>query len=285
MDLIREIPFHAISVFGYILPVPATAKFQTKISSSTMFPIPAHQTKDVSLLHYPITPFRNVDIIQKAPLDSVSTGTTLYLSSQLLAHYICETLPKGKRAIELGAGTGLVSLALGILGWEVWATDLSNVIDDVLSTNIQRNRQCEKIVVQELDWHKESWEWITDTDDDGFCPTFDLIVCADGVYAIELILPLLRTLRTLSAGNSPLILIAFERRDPAVIDSFFEHALSYGFTRKRINLRRILGRHLTRWGWTSEDFHSAEIWSMRCTSRDLNDSTSPAQETSTGKIH
>jgi len=97
-----------------------------------MFPLPAYSTKEVSTLSYALTASHSLQIVQKAPLDSVSTGTTLYLSSQLLAHYLQGTKPKGSKAIELGAGTGLVSLSLAILGWHVWATDLSVVIEDVL---------------------------------------------------------------------------------------------------------------------------------------------------------
>lgn len=231
-----------------------------------MFPLPAHQTKDVSPLEYPLTPYKTVQIVQKAPLNSISTGTTLYLSSQLLAHYVHETRPKGTRAIELGAGTGLVSIALGHLGWKVWTTDLSNVIEDVLKINVERNREG-TIIVQELDWCRDQWTWSYPSGDTNCTehetPQFDLIVCADGIYTPELISPLLRTLKTLSNGNSPLVLLAFERRDTAVIDSFFTKSQSFGFTSKRLNLRRILGRHFLRWGWTPEDYHSAEIWSMR----------------------
>jgi predicted nicotinamide N-methyase len=235
-----------------------------------MFPLPAHQTKDISPLNYPLTPFTTVQLTQKSPLNSVSTGTTLYLSSQLLAHYIQETLPKGTRAIELGAGTGLVSIALGLLGWKVWSTDLLNVIDDVLRDNIARNWEESAIVVQELDWCDDTWKWIyppameTNSDATTSMPEFDLIACADGLYAKELIDPLLKTLVSLSGCHSPLILVAFERRDSGVIDLFFEQARSLGFTTKKINLRRILGRQLARWGWATEDYHSAEIWSMRC---------------------
>ena len=232
-----------------------------------MFPLPAHQTKDISLLDYPLTSFTTVQLTQKSPLDSVSTGTTLYLSSQLLAHYIQETLPRGTRAIELGAGTGLVSIALGLLGWQVWSTDLSNVIADVLRGNIERNRENSTIVVQELDWFDESWTWnspVPGTDgNDTTTPEFDLIVCADVLYAKELVDPLLKTLVSLSGARSPLILMAFERRDSLVIDLFFEQARSVGFTAKKNNLRRILGRQLGRWGWTMEDYDNAEIWSMR----------------------
>jgi predicted nicotinamide N-methyase len=228
-----------------------------------MFPLPAHKTKSESPLSYPLTPYKTVQIIQKAPLNSISTGTTLYLSSQLLAHYIQEITPRGTKAIELGAGTGLVSIALGILKWEVWATDLSNVIDDVLRINIDRNDDG-TIIVQELDWCQEEWDWIHSTKtDDPQAPEFDLIVCADGVYSTELIPPLLRTLKILSGSRSPLILLAFERRDTAVIESFFEQSCVLGFTSKKVNLRRILGRQITRWGWTPDDWHSVEIWSMR----------------------
>jgi 2-polyprenyl-3-methyl-5-hydroxy-6-metoxy-1,4-benzoquinol methylase len=230
-----------------------------------MFPLPAHRTKDVSPLIYPLTPYKAVQIIQRSPIDSISTGTTLYLSSQLLAHYIQETTPRGTKAIELGAGTGLVSITLGILGWEVWATDLSNVIDDVLRINVDRNREG-TITVQELDWCKATWKFIHPNVSDTEVldqPAFDLIVCADGVYSKELINPLLRTLKSLSGPRCPIILLAFERRDTAIIDSFFEQSRTLGFTSKKLNLRRILGRHFVRWGWTPNDYHSAEIWTMR----------------------
>lgn len=191
----------------------------------------------------------------------MSTGTTLYLSSQLLAHYVQLTTPRGRRAIELGAGTGIVSIALGLLGWEVWATDLSNVIDDVLRTNVERN-PAGRVVIQELDWCSENWQW-NQPHPSNITPEFDLILCADGVYAIELIEPLLRTMKTLSGTRLPTILLAFERRDTAVIDSFFQQACSIGFKSKKINLRRLLGRQIARWGWTNDDWHSVEIWTMR----------------------
>ena len=246
-----------------------------------MYPVPAHQTKDTSPLVYPITPYKTVEIIQKSPIDSISTGTTLYLSSQLLAHYLQETTPRGTRAIELGAGTGLVSIVLGILGWEVWATDLSNVIEDVLCMNIDRNREG-IIIVQELDWCQGTWTWIQPKASDAEVPdqpSFDLIVCADGVYSKELIGPLLKTLKSLSRSRSPPILMAFERRDTAVIDSFFEQSRTLGFISKKLNLRRILGRHFVRWGWTPNDYHSAEIWSMRFKPDDSSTKKSRHQET------
>lgn len=217
-------------------------------------------------MNYPLTPYKTVQIVQKAPLDSVSTGTTLYLSSQLLAHYIQETTPRGEKAVELGAGTGLVSIALGILGWEVWATDLSNVINDVLRINIERNREG-TVIVQELDWCQEDWNWITSDNNVTESPELDLIACADGVYSTELILPLLRTLKALSGSRSPLILMAFERRDTTVIESFFVQSRNLGFTSKKANIRRILGRQIARWGWTPDDWHSVEIWSMRLNSK------------------
>src|SRR5579862_2928226 len=223
-------------IIRFRLPQIAMAlygNFQNSFSSPLrMFPLPAHQTKDVSPLEYPLTPHETIQLVQKAPLNSISTGTTLYLSSQLLAHYIQETLPKGTKAIELGAGTGLVSIALAKLKWTVWSTDLSNVIDDVLRINIERNREDLSIHVQELDWCEDNWTWTYPSGSGAVSedkiPQFDLIVCADGIYESELLKPLLRTLKTLSYSSSPLILMAFERRDTAVIDSFFTQSKSYG---------------------------------------------------------
>jgi hypothetical protein len=227
-----------------------------------MYPLPAHQTKDVSPLVYPLSASKAVHITQKSPLNSVSTGTTLYLTSQLLAHYVHSTPLRGHRAIELGAGTGLVSIALGFLGWSIWATDLPNVIDDVLRTNIERNRDSDTIIIQDLDWRMQSWQW-NHPSPTKTIPEFDLILCADGVYTLDLIDPLLRTMQTLSGSRSPSILLAFERRDTEVIDAFFEKSRSLGFTSKKVNLRRVLGRDIARWGWNREDWHSVEIWTMR----------------------
>ena len=241
---------------------PRTASEFEFSAFSDMFPLPAHATKDTSPLNYPLTPSHTVQIVQKAPLDSVSTGTTLYLSSQLLAHYLQETRPRGSKAIELGAGTGLVSLALGILGWQVWATDLSNVIDDVLRVNIDQNRHGE-IIVQELDWTRENCLWTGMQGIDADTAHVDLITGADCIYSMELIPHLLRTLQSLCDARSPLILMAFERRDSAVIDTFFAQSKVLGFTSKKINLRRILGRQITRWGWTPDDWQGVELWSMR----------------------
>jgi len=265
----------------YSSGISALSGIYRLFSDPLMFPLPAHQTKDVSPLIYPLTPYKSVQIIQRSPVDSISTGTTLYLSSQLLAHYIQETTRRGTKAIELGAGTGLVSITLGILGWEVWATDLSNVIDDVLRINVDRNREG-TIIVQEIDWCKDTWKWIhpnvsdTELTDQ---PAFDLIVCADGVYSKELVDPLLQTLKSLSGSRCPIILIAFERRDTAIIDSFFEKSRTLGFTNKKLNLRRILGRHFVRWGWAPNDYHSAEIWSLRFKAGDSSTKPSQHQET------
>src|ERR1700761_317906 len=96
---------------------------------------PAHATKDHSILEYSFS--QHIFHLSQVQTENTTTGTTLWLSAQCLSSYIAEyhRPPSGNalRAIELGSGIGLCSLALHALGYStVYATDTRLVIDRIL---------------------------------------------------------------------------------------------------------------------------------------------------------
>ncbi|KAN0061917.1 hypothetical protein ACQY0O_005912 [Thecaphora frezii] len=167
---------------------------------------------------------------------SHSTGSSLWLSSQLLSSYLISLDPLasklkpspsrcpatvGRRAIELGSGTGLLSLLLARLGWHVVATDIEPVLSAVLCANVEAAQHQlaatskGSVEVKMLDWtrHPAAWKWDDPVsiafppphnEDDEDPPTvnvpphpppeFDLILTADTVYMPDLIRPLFRSI-------------------------------------------------------------------------------------------
>lgn len=143
-----------------------------------MPPLPAHQTKSLATLSYLLHPSLSLTLTQSDSRAS-TTGSTLWLGAQLLSLYLISTLPavpkqtSRPRALELGAGIGLTSLALSSLGYDVLATDVGEVVDRVLHRNVEANvdrvrswagvegRVYGCIAVKELDWfvEPEKWRW------------------------------------------------------------------------------------------------------------------------------
>ncbi|OCH95016.1 hypothetical protein OBBRIDRAFT_768598 [Obba rivulosa] len=267
-----------------------------------MNPLPAHQTKHLSLLQYP---FKDA-CFQLAQLDDGSTnGTALWLGAQCLSLYLAELYRnkalhalsasgKNPRAVELGSGVGLSALALSSIGWDVVATDLPDVISSVLQSNIARNQprlpaQRGRIDVRVLDWTvpPEQWSWDDDksisstlhreTSSDSVTasllgPPFDLILSSDTVYSPDLIRPLLRTLHSLARASIshttnlrfPPVYICMERRDPQLLDrTLAEAQTTWKFGVERIPHRKVF-KAMEKGGarWAKEDWEGIEIWKM-----------------------
>ncbi|KAK9967358.1 hypothetical protein ABG768_001761 [Culter alburnus] len=115
---------------------------------------------------------------------------------------------KGKRAIELGAGTGLVGIVAALLGANVTITDREPALE-FLTANVRENippSQQEAVRVSELTWGENL---------DLYPPgSFDLILGADIVYLEETFPALLQTLEHLSTENTVVMLscrIRYER--------------------------------------------------------------------------
>lgn len=111
-------------------------------------------------------------------------GAVVWPSALVLCYFL-ETHAKqynmvDKNVIEIGAGTGLVSIVASLLGARVIATDLPELLGN-LQYNISRNT---KMKCKHLPQVKElSWGVALDRDFPRSAANFDYILAADVVYA------------------------------------------------------------------------------------------------------
>ena len=161
------------------------------------------------------------------------TGSVVWTAAVGLARYLehAESLD-GKRVLELGAGTALVSLAAAALGADAVATDIPACVAGVTAPNIAANRgrvrgACE---ARELVWGETELE-----------PQFgrgagwwDLVVASDVVYRAEQVPPLVATLQGV-VGPGRRALIAFERRGRAGNDAFLKALAAAGFAVREVD--------------------------------------------------
>lgn len=210
---------------------------------------------------------------------SGSTSSSLWLSSQVLGAYLIELYKPAKRnqasrkkkktplrALELGAGTGFLSLLLAHAGWHVEATDLPYVAHGILADNVRAHEAvADQIEVAELDWLAED-----QVDARSSAPPYDLVLSADTLYTPRLVSGLWHTFaRELARGRGSedgggFGLVALERRDSAFIDESLavasrEHSLE--LTRvDEGKLRQAAEKSL---GWTKELWDGIEVWEVR----------------------
>ncbi|XP_030012928.1 protein N-lysine methyltransferase METTL21A [Sphaeramia orbicularis] len=115
---------------------------------------------------------------------------------------------KGKVAIELGAGTGLVGIVAALLGAKVTITDREPALN-FLSANVKANLPPDSqgsAVVSELTWG----EGLERYPPGGF----DVVLGADIVYLEDTFVPLLRTMEHLCSDRTMMLLackIRYER--------------------------------------------------------------------------
>lgn len=133
---------------------------------------------------------------------------------------------RGRSAVELGAGTGLVGIVAALLGAQVTITD-RKVALEFLKSNVEANLPLHvqpRAVVKELTWGQDLGS---------FPPgEFDLILGADIIYLEETFADLLQTLAHLCGGQSVVLLacrIRYER------DSNFLAMLERQFTVSKVH--------------------------------------------------
>ena len=218
-----------------------------------------------------------------------TTGTTLWLGAQVLACYLTANLPRGsyhdtktpRHALELGSGTGYVSLVLASTGYKVTATDIEPVLSSVLGPNVESGLRIIRaeslnptnignVEVRELDW--TTCDRAISTLDESV--VVDVIVMSDTIYHPSLNPALFDTLRLISQrsmeGNDandrkyPTIYLALERRDSAAIDSALGMAADMGFNLNRVGHGRVVKVVKgAGWGWSQEGWEGVEVWKGR----------------------
>ncbi|CAE6934432.1 EEF1AKMT3, partial [Symbiodinium sp. KB8] len=151
-----------------------------------------------------------------------STGCIVWPSAHSMCAHLCAhpELVRGKRVVELGAGTGLVGLVCAALGAsEVVLTDLSQGLP-LLKRNVQLNlgALCDgghSTSVAELKWGREASVQVAPTG----C---DIVIGCEVIYQHddETAVALVETMRHL-AGKDGFCLMAYEFRDGLMQDAVF----------------------------------------------------------------
>lgn len=129
-------------------------------------------------------------------IGNITWGASLELAKQIVKDKTSVWLPKPAAAmmtpiLELGAGTGLVTIVLGLLGYRVVSTDLPEIVDN-LTRNIELNQlefvkssPAEKIVTDSL-VHVTSLDWRAPNEflDRTMCLNgYETVLLSDPVYS------------------------------------------------------------------------------------------------------
>ncbi|XP_019935381.2 methyltransferase like 21e isoform X1 [Paralichthys olivaceus] len=150
-------------------------------------------------------------------------GAVLWPSAMVLCHFLETNQEKynltDKNVIELGAGTGLVTIVSSLLGAKVTSTDLPDVLGN-LQYNVQHNTKgrCKYVpLVTELFWGQEVEKRFPRA-----THCFDYILAADVVYSHPYLEELMDTFDHLCQENTQILWAMRFRLDPenSFVDRF-----------------------------------------------------------------
>ncbi|XP_050976172.1 methyltransferase like 21e [Labeo rohita] len=153
-------------------------------------------------------------------------GAVLWPSAMVLCHFLDthrdEYNLMDKNIIELGAGTGLVTIVTSLLGAKVTSTDLPDILGN-LRHNVNRNTRgrCRHAPhVTELSWGKQLEERFPRAT----C-RYDYIMAADVVYAHPYLQELMETFMHLSSDDTVILWAMRFRLAPenSFVETFEKH--------------------------------------------------------------
>ncbi|XP_054639148.1 protein N-lysine methyltransferase METTL21A [Dunckerocampus dactyliophorus] len=154
--------------------------------------------------------FANRDICIAQDWRNLGVAAVVWDAAVVMCMYLelSQVELRGKVAIELGAGTGLVGIVAALLGAKVTITDRMPALD-FLSANVKANLPSDvqdSVVVSELSWGENLDRYPAEG--------FDLVLGADIVYLEDTFVPLIQTLQHLCAEATVVLLackIRYER--------------------------------------------------------------------------
>ena len=103
--------------------------------------------------------------------DRLPDWADLWPSARVLADHVVRHRGDGRRALELGCGSGLVSSALAMAGYQVTATDYYQDAIDFTGVNAQRNSG-KRVKTRLVDWRSMPRD----------LGHFDVVVASDVLY-------------------------------------------------------------------------------------------------------
>lgn len=133
-------------------------------------------------------------------------GSWVWDCALVLAHWLdtptwSGSSLRGKRVLELGAGTGLPGLIAALLGAEVTLTDKKALLQG-LQRNVTANNLETRVTVEELEWGNDCSH---------LSPPLDIVLMSDLLYDPKSMPALCKTLLDLSDSHTE-ILLAYELR-------------------------------------------------------------------------
>ena len=182
--------------------------------------------------------------IEQRPGDSIpseadGTGRRLWPTSLVLARYLCEHphLVKGKRVVELGAGTGSTGIASAALGAKsVVLTDMPEIMT-YLQGNVARNAAlAERMSVMPCMWGDEGHlAALMEANPAGF----DVVLAVEVVYKqdAEVLHALAALMARLAPSQDVLLLMAYEFRGELFDDLEFFDAANELFDCSTVSLK------------------------------------------------
>jgi predicted nicotinamide N-methyase len=164
-------------------------------------------------------------------------GLALWPASIALAHELASRAGelRGRRILELGAGTGLPGIVAATYGARVVQTDHLQAALDIGRGNAERNR------ARHIE-HRLA-EWTAWTDDE----RYDLILGADVIYAPRLH-PSLRAIfdRNLAPGGHVLLTDPFRRASLGLLEAMEGDGWTVRLTKWVVSRKTVGGYELTR---------------------------------------
>jgi predicted nicotinamide N-methyase len=177
----------------------------------------------------------------------LGTGLTAWDGSIVLAKLLEQSgaVRSGATVLELGAGTGLVSIACAALGARrVWLTDLEYALGNA-ALNVARNAAYAGHVCTclELDWAAPARGLAALASEQ-----IDLAVAADVIWLPELVAPFVSALRAVCAAHPELreVLLAHQTRALRTDELLFEELNRAGFAREALPAEAMHPRFASR---------------------------------------
>ena len=182
--------------------------------------------------------FRGCDgslVLYEDLTNATANGTRLWEAGTLLARYVeanYESKLKKKRVLELGSGTGLLSIYLGKLGATVLSCDNNPLVVALLKKNVAANKVGKLVTVRAFDWSLPADVASVGTE-------FDFVMGADCVFSLAATEKLVDCLDAVMQNGATLGFMSIETRDNAVTESFVLGMQKKKFDISVVSLRGI----------------------------------------------